>query len=313
MYDHRVSLPWRKLMRPRNWPLAIVLGIGWLVAWLPLSSHRSIARPLGWMIGKIHRLRHVTRRNIEACLPDLPKVERRALEDASLREMAASLFAAFHAWFKLRPDHPTTQRQITYEGLDHLEQALAEDRRIILLNCHLNSTELNLAFSSQLPRGARPMMVVYRAPSNAMADAVLQWGRSRFMNKVLPSTQTSTIVREIRKGALMWFAPDLEFHGRGHVWAPYFGIPAATSNSVARMAAMTDAVVLPMRMTRNADKSGFVLHIAPPIKDFPSGNAEVDAAKVNAEIEQQIMAAPAEYWWGLERFLNRPKGAPEIY
>lgn len=306
-------LPWRRLIQPRGWPLLLVLGLGRLAAFLPLSAMPAAARPLAFVLRRVKRLRHVTERNLAVCRQDLTEEERATLQRASTREMAASVLTAFKVWFTFRPDHPGFTRSISYEGLGHLDAALAAGRPIILLNAHLNSTELNLAFTSLIPRAGRPLMAVYRAPSNALADAILQWGRGCASDRTLPSTQTRSIARHIKEGALMWFAPDLEFHGRGHVWAPFFGVSAATSNSVARFAALTGAVVLPMALRRGENGRGFVLRILPPLDGFPTGDAPADARRVNAALEEIIATAPTEYWWGLERFLNRPPGAPDIY
>jgi Kdo2-lipid IVA lauroyltransferase/acyltransferase len=162
-----------------------------------------------------------------------------------------------------------------------------------------------------LPRGGRTLTGLYRAPSDPAADAVLQWARTGFSDRVLSARDVRTIAKGLKQGDVTWFATDLEFSGRGSVWAEFFGLPAATSNSLARIAAMSDAIVLPARLRH--DQGGHVLQIFPPLEGFPSGDDAADAAAMNRAIEGLIADDPAPYWWCLERFRKRPPGVPPVY
>jgi KDO2-lipid IV(A) lauroyltransferase len=300
MKPTRAPFPWRALLRPPNWPLALVLLIGRGVALFPLGAMPALARPLAMLLALWPRLRRVTRGNLDRCLPHLPEAERARLARASTRHLATSLLVSLKTWFSYRPGAPGFTAR--FEGLAHFEAARDTGRGIILLNCHYNSTELNGAFTDQLPRGNRRFTGLYRAPRHATADAVLQWARTAFTDRVVAAKEIRTIARGLRNGDVTWFATDLEFGGRGFVWAEFFGVPAATSNSLARIAGMSNAIVLPVRLRENR------LEIFPALEHFPTGNAEADAAAMNRAIERLIADDPAPYWWALERFKKRPPG-----
>jgi KDO2-lipid IV(A) lauroyltransferase len=300
MKPTRAPFPWRALLRPPNWPLALVLLIGRGVALFPLGAMPALARPLAMLLALWPRLRRVTRGNLDRCLPHLPEAERARLARASTRHLATSLLVSLKTWFSYRPGAPGFTAR--FEGLAHFEAARDTGRGIILLNCHYNSTELNGAFTDQLPRGNRRFTGLYRAPRHATADAVLQWARTAFTDRVVAAKEIRTIARGLRDGDVTWFATDLEFGGRGFVWADFFGVPAATSNSLARIAGMSNAIVLPVRLRENR------LEIFPALEHFPTGNAEADAAAMNRAIERLIADDPAPYWWALERFKTRPPG-----
>jgi KDO2-lipid IV(A) lauroyltransferase len=300
MKPTRAPFPWRALLRPPNWPLALVLLIGRGVALFPLGAMPALARPLAMLLALWPRLRRVTRGNLDRCLPHLPEAERARLARASTRHLATSLLVSLKTWFSYRPGAPGFTAR--FEGLAHFEAARDTGRGIILLNCHYNSTELNGAFTNQLPRGNRRFTGLYRAPRHATADAVLQWARTAFTDRVVAAKEIRTIARGLRNGDVTWFATDLEFGGRGFVWADFFGVPAATSNSLARIAGMSNAIVLPVRLRENR------LEIFPALEHFPTGNAEADAAAMNRAIERLIADDPAPYWWALERFKKRPPG-----
>jgi KDO2-lipid IV(A) lauroyltransferase len=298
-------------MRPRNWPLAAVLASGWLLSRFPASAMAGLARPLAFALWRWPKFRRVTCENIAACLPHLTPSDREGLARASTRHVAAAVLMAIKTWMSYRPGHPDFAARFT--GLSHFEAARDSGRGIILLNCHYNSTELNGSFCAQLPRGGRRFTGIYRAPSHAAADALLHWARTAFVDRLLPARDVRGIARALKAGDIVWFATDLEVGGRGAVFAEFFGIPASTTTSLARIAAMTDAVVLPVRLRNDRSDGAPVLDVFPALDDFPTGDALRDARAMNAVHEAMIAEDPAPYWWCLERFRIRPPGAPAIY
>lgn len=304
----RTPLPLRRLLAPRNWGVLALLAIGRIVALFPFSALPLMSRPVALALWAVPRIRHVTRANMRACLPELSRAELERLARASTREVAASLLVSLKTWMSYRPGHPDFIARA--QGLHHFEAARDSGRGIILLNAHYNSTELNGALTADLPRGERRFTGLYRAPSHEGADAVLRWARTGFCDRILPASDVREIARGLKEGDVTWFATDLAFGGRGFVFAPFFGIEAATSNSLARIAKMSDAIVLPVRLARR--DGAYRLEILPPLEGFPTGDAAADAAAMNAAIERIIMTDPTPYWWCLDRFRKRPDGAPPI-
>jgi KDO2-lipid IV(A) lauroyltransferase len=226
----RAPFPWRALLRPANWPLALVLLVGRGIAFFPLGAMPALAWPLGGLLWLWPRLRRITRGNLDRCLPHLPESERARLARASTGPSRPPF------WCRSRHGSPTVPARPPSPprsgGWSISRRRATPGRGIILLNCHYNSTELNGAFTDQLPPGDRRFTGLYRAPSHAAADAVLQWARTGFTDRVVAAKDIRTIARGLKEGDVTWFATDLEFGGRGFVWAPFFGIPAATSNSL---------------------------------------------------------------------------------
>ena len=58
---------------------------------------------------------------------------------------------------------------------------------------------------------------------------------------------------------------------------------------------------------------GYVLHIYPPLEDFPSDDEVKDATAINASIEKAIRIQPANYMWVHKRFKTRPDGETDFY
>ena len=229
----------------------------------------------------------------------LRDAERARLARASTRHLATSLLVALKTWFSYRKGAPAFRAR--FDGMEHFEAARDTGRGIILLNCHYNSTELNGAFTDQLPRGDRRFTGLYRAPSHAAADEVLQWARTAFTDRVAARQGHSQhrarsegrrrhLVRDrprIRRARLRLGA--VLRHPGGHQQLAGADRGGCRTPSSCRCG-----------LRRNR------LEIFPPLDGFPSGNAEADAATMNRAIEGLIADDPAPYWWALDRFRKRP-------
>jgi len=88
-------------------------------------------------------------------------------------------------------------------------------------------------------------------------------------------------------------------------------VPAATITGLSRLAAVTDAVVLPCRPRRDAE--GYTVVVDPPLADFPGADPAHDAQRMNHVIEQQVLQQPHQYFWLHRRFKSRPPGSGPIY
>jgi KDO2-lipid IV(A) lauroyltransferase len=296
MKPTRAPFPWRALLRPE-------LAAGACPA--DRAGDRALSARGDARAGPSARrsplalaaLRRVTRGNLDRCLPHLPEAERARLARASTGAVATSLLVSLKTWFSYRPGAPAFAA--TFEGLEHFEAARDTGRGIILLNCHYNSTELNGAFTDQLPRGDRRFTGLYRAPSHAAADAVLQWARTGFTDRVVAAKDIRTIARGLKEGDVTWFATDLEFGGRGFVWAVlrrpggHQQLACAHRGHVGRHRPSR----APARMAAGD---------LPAAGELPHRHAEADATAMNRAIEALIVDDPAPYWWALDRFKKRP-------
>jgi KDO2-lipid IV(A) lauroyltransferase len=58
---------------------------------------------------------------------------------------------------------------------------------------------------------------------------------------------------------------------------------------------------------------GWKVRFLPPWTDWPTDDAEADARRMNAWIEDEIRRNPAQYLWVHKRFKTRPRGEPSLY
>ena len=99
---------------------------------------------------------------------------------------------------------------------------------------------------------------------------------------------------------------DQDMRGKDTVFAPFFGIPAATITATHQFARLTGCAVVPFFHRREDDR--YVLRIAEPLAPFPTDDAVADTAAVNAAIEAMVREAPTQYLWLHRRFKRQPDG-----
>ena len=120
-------------------------------------------------------------------------------------------------------------------------------------------------------------------------------------------------VKHLKSGGIVWYAPDQDMRGKDVVFAPFFGVPAATITATHQLARLSGAAVIGFFHRRRADGRGYEIRITAPLEDFPSASAQTDAARVNAMIESMVREAPDEYLWIHRRFKRRPEGDGSPY
>jgi KDO2-lipid IV(A) lauroyltransferase len=103
----------------------------------------------------------------------------------------------------------------------------------------------------------------------------------------------------------------MNFGPEESIFVPFFGEPAATVPSLSRFAKLGRARVLPVvtRMSAN----GYEVEVLKAWDDFPTDDAQADAALMNQRLETYIQDMPAQYFWVHKRFKTRPEGADPIY
>jgi KDO2-lipid IV(A) lauroyltransferase len=121
------------------------------------------------------------------------------------------------------------------------------------------------------------------------------------------------LLRQLKNNQAVWYAPDQNYSGKQSVFAPFFGIAAATTSATARLAAASGAAVVPFFQERLPGTRGYRLVLEPALEDFPGDDPAADTARVNAVIEEHVRRAPAQYLWVHRRFKTRPAGEAPVY
>ena len=294
-------------MSPRYWPARLGISLLWLLNRLPWRWQIRLGRVLGHFLFYLspHR-RRVTQVNIRLCFPELSKAEQARMVKSVFANNGIGMFETAMAWWTpMRELAP----HVRIKGREYLDAALAEGKGVILLGAHFSTLDLGgLLFSHFYPVDG-----MYRRHNNPFLENVITRHRLRYFGKAIERSDIRGVVRALRQNRIVWYAPDQDFGMKQSVFAPFFGVPAATITATTRMVKLNDSPILMLAQHRLPDDSGYELELFPVIEPFPTGDEEADAARINAEIEQAIRKDPAQYMWVHRRFKSHPKGKNYLY
>ncbi len=296
--------PWRSLL-PKYWPAWVGLGLLRFLARLRYPTLLRIGAALGGALGHLPSpQRRVVRRNLALCLPELDAQTRETIVAQHFREAGISLGETALAWFA-----PPSRllALVRFDGLAELDRWQSAGRGVILLAAHFTTLELGARFVT----AARRVHAVYKPSSNLLVDAAFR--RYRMSAGMVASDDIRTMVRVLRAGGAVWYAPDQAFRAKGALMVPFFDVPAASNPATSRLARMTDAVVLPYFVERLPGDDGYVVRIGAALEDFPSDDAVADTLRHHRLIEAEARRIPVQYLWLHKRFKGLSADYPDPY
>lgn len=190
-----------------------------------------------------------------------------------------------------------------WDGVDHVEQAIALGRGILFLTPHLGCFEITAQAYAQHFGQRQPVTVLYRPPRQPWLRQLVTTARSRPGLRTAPTTLAGVkqMLKTLRQGQSVGLLPDqVPPQGLG-VWAPFFGRPAYTMTLSARLAQQTGATVLLAWGERLPWGRGFRIHTQAMPGELPS-DPMLAATRINQLMEQLIAACPQQYLWGYARY-----------
>ncbi len=296
-------------LHPRFWLLWLGLGLLWLLVQLPYAALLRLGRVLGALMYRVAgSRRRIARRNLELCFPRLDEAARERLLKDNFASTGIAFFEMAMSWWWPRA---RLQRLAHIEGLEHLQAAQAEGRGVILMALHFTTLEIGAALLGQ----RHTIDGMYREHKNPLFDYIQRRGRERHNldASAIEREDVRGMLKVLRAGRAIWYAPDQDYGRKQSLFVPLFGIPAATVTATTKFARLGRALVLPFTQERLADGSGYRLVIHPPLADFPGESEEADCLRINRWVEQVVSATPEQYLWAHRRFKTRPEGEASLY
>lgn len=249
---------------------------------------------------------HIAQTNLALCFPDKSDKEKQLLLDHHFESTGIAVIETVMSWWS--SDHKLKPR-VSIEGLEHLQNALKENRGVILLSGHFTTLEIG----GRLLSFFAPFHVLYRQHKNPVFEFVMHRARSKHYDKAIERGNMRGMMRSLKDKMAVWYAPDQNYGTENSIFVNFFNIPAATITATSRLAGMNQSPVVPFFQERLPDNSGYVLRIYPALKNFPSSDVGNDTQRINHIIEDEILKMPAQYLWTHRRFKSRPEGQPPLY
>ena len=298
--------PRPRLYSPRVWPTWLLVGFGHVMARLPTSvliATGKLIGILGLTFGRSRR--HIAEVNIGLCFPDASDTERAAIVRNSFIHTGVGIAEMALAWF-----NPQRLRgySIATHGVEHLLAAEAQGNGVLLLGGHFAVMDM---ISGELERLCR-LDVIYRANKDPVWERAQVAGRAAYFDRVIERSDVRTILKRLGSGSVVWYAADQDYGPKHSVFAPFFGVPAATITATSRFASRTGAAVVGMSQFRDLKTRTWRIEFS-PLAGFPTGDPVADATRTNQWLETQIRKAPAQYLWLHRRFKTTPQGGRRPY
>lgn len=296
-------------LHPRFWPLWLGLGLLWLTVQLPYGALLGLGRGLGWLMYRVAgSRRRIATRNLELCFPQMSAAERQALLKENFASTGIAFFEMAMSWWWPREK---LARLAHIEGIEHLQQAQARGQGVILMAVHFTTLEIGAALLGQV----HTIDGMYREHGNPLFDFVQRRGRERHNRDAtaIEREDVRAMIKVLRGGRAIWYAPDQDYGPKQSLFAPLFGVQAATVTATTKFARLGRAIVLPFTQVRLPGAQGYRLTIHPTLADFPGESEEADCLRVNQWVEQAIATCPTQYLWAHRRFKTRPPGEPRLY
>jgi KDO2-lipid IV(A) lauroyltransferase len=295
------------LWHPKYWATWLMLALLWLITRLPLKANLAVAKQFGRCLHYIApRRRAITETNIRLCFPELSEAEQRALVKQIFIENTRGFFEAMFSWWskesRLLP-------LVEFSGLENLRSAKQEGKGVIILGMHLTTLDLAGALFNLYEETD----VIYRQQTNPVFDFIIKHGREKSFKHVIDRTDTRSMLKSLKQGRMIWYAPDQDYGSKVSVFAPFFGVQAASITATARLAKLNDSPIVIFTHYRKPDNNGYILNVSEPLDNFPSGDDVADATRINGLIEEAIRVCPEQYMWTHRRFKTRPPGEDSVY
>lgn len=292
------------------WAVRLVVGT---VGLFPLEASMKIGASLAAALAKLLKsLRFVAHRNLELALPEAPPDSREEIIDGCFESLGRQLGLVAH----FKDFTPADVRALLdVEGKENFDRAYSAGRGVLFFTGHFGSWEI---FNLVPPAFGHTMSILVRRIDNPLIENFIESVRTRFGCRTLDKkTSARQMFRLLQNGEILGIVADLNAQEREGVFVDFFGIPASTTTSVARLALRTNAIVLPAFAIWQADKKKYLMKICAPV-ELPTGgdsteNVQIVTRRVTHKIEEFVRKYPEQWMWIHKRWNTRPKGEPDLY
>lgn len=299
--------PLKPLWHPVTWPAWCAIALGWCIARLPIRWLFALGRIIGWCLYRFAASRRrIARINLRLCFPQLGPEATEALLRENFVHTTLGALESMLPW--LNPGRDLSPL-IDVVGGEHYHAARAQGRGVLVLAAHFTVMDV---ISAPLAR-LGTFDVMYRYNKNPAWEWLQVTGRKRYFDGVVEREETRQALKRLRAGRSIWYAVDQDYGRKHSVFAPFFGVPAATLVATSRFARLNQSPVLFMTTARDLERRRWSITFHPPLDNFPGPDEVADATRINAQIESFIRAQPAQYLWMHRRFKTRPEGESGFY
>jgi len=278
---------------------------------------RSLARVCGVLVAKaLFSIRPPLQRaaefNLRLAFPELPQRARREILNRMVRNLGwmAAEFACLP-----RYQRSNIEKTIILEGFENFAAAQRAGKGVLLLTGHMGAWELG-PFAHALYSG--PIHFFVRPIDNSFVDHLVSRYRCASGNQPINKNESArAALRILHDGGVIGVLADQNTVPAEAVFADFFGIPAATSSGIARLARRTGAMVVPAYTYWDPQIGKYRLSYEPALELAATDDEQSDirnySARFNQVIEDYVRRFPDQWLWVHRRWKTRPANESAIY
>jgi KDO2-lipid IV(A) lauroyltransferase len=306
--DESGEIPLYRFWQPRYWLLWASLLLVRILILLPMRQQALVGRLLGRLaLRLLPERRKIAAVNLSLCFPELEADTREKLLIKHFDSLARGLLElGLSSW----ASDARLERMIHIDGMENILGPIRDGRNVVILSGHFAAIELT---GRLVHARIRDIGAMYRPTRNPFVDQILRRGRKRTASMLIPKDSLRQLLRALKRGTPVWYAPDQSYNRKYHALVPFFGEPAMTNAALTHIARMTDALVVPYFSRRLEDGRGYYGEFLPALDDFPTEDPAADALRINKLLEEKIRLAPEQYYWVHRRVKDRPAPYSDPY
>jgi KDO2-lipid IV(A) lauroyltransferase len=280
---------------------------------LPLATSMRFGKAVGkFLARRFPKLQKTARRNLEIAWPELSREEKERIVHGTFESLGRHLgFVSHFRKFK----HEDVRDLVEVVGREHFDEAHEKGRGVLFFTGHFGSWEV---FNLLPPAFGFGMNILVRRLDNPLVENFVDRMRTRFGSVTLDKTKSArTMFRVLKKGELLGILADLNVQEKEGVFVDFFGVPASTTTSIAKLALATGAAVLPAFAVWEEAKQKYVVYVEPAIEYRADDNSDENVReltqKITATVEKYVRRYPEQWLWIHKRWNTRPPGEKSLY
>ncbi len=259
-------------------------------------------------------LRRTADINLRLAFPEKRDEERAQL----VRECFDSLgrLLGFFSQMSSRSEEELKQL-IEVQGWENLEAVKKScGQKIFLYTGHLGAWELT-SFGFSL--FGHKFVFLVRRIDNPRIEQMVDRVRTRFGNQTIDKLSAArSMLKVLRSGETsIGLLPDLNTLDDEAIFIDFFGVPAATTFMMAKLALRTNTPIIPVFSPWGEEKGKYLIIVEKPVTFERTDDEEENVRRltiaITERVENQIRRYPGQWLWVHKRWKTRPPGQPSIY
>lgn len=293
------------------------LAARFVIGLIGLFSYKTslkIGEFIGRMVIKLFpRFAKVANRNLEIAYPNISVEEKKRIVKGTFESLGRHLgFISQFRKFEISDIHKYIEVVGKAENFDSAHES---GQGIIFFTGHFGSWEV---FNLLPPAFGHHINILVRRIDNELVENYVDSLRTKFGTVIIGKKEAPRKMYKIlENGEILGILADLNAQLHDGVFVDFFGVLAATTTSIAKLALKTDAIILPAFAVWEEAKQKYVVYLEPAIEFEKTGDAEKDILQITQKftqvVEKYVRQYPEQWLWIHKRWNTRPRGEESLY